>query len=221
MRKSKEISVEDAVKMVHDGMTIISGGFGGAGEARVIIHALAETDVKDLTVITNSPSNDDKGFGRLITKHKIKKLICTHIGTCPEAGRQMIAGDLEVELIPQGSFAEKIRCGGVGLGGFYTETGVGTLVEENKETKVINGVKYIFEEPLRGEIAFVSASYADEAGNLYYGGSTKNFNPAVAMAADVVIAQVKKIVKVGELAPEDVGTPGILVDYLVVGVNEA
>lgn len=216
----KVITIDEAVKLVKDGQSVMIGGFGKPGEPRELVHALAETDVKDLYLITNAGGSDGggdpekaTGVARLIHAKKVRKMTCSHIGQCKEAQRQMIAGDMEVELTPQGTFIERIRCGGMGLGGFLTETGVGTLVAEGKESKVIDGVEYLFELPLHADVALVCATKADKYGNLYYHASSKNFNVAMATAADTVIALVDELVD--EINPDVVGTPGILVDYVI------
>jgi acetate CoA/acetoacetate CoA-transferase alpha subunit len=214
--KNKVVNVEDAVSLVKSGMTIMSGGFKAGAPAK-LLDALSKTNVENLTVISNDGGVGDTLVGALVREKKVKKLIASHIGLNKETQRQMIASEMEVELVPQGTFIERIRCGGSGIGGFYTETGVGTLIEENKETKVIDGKKYLLELPLHADIAFVSASVADEFGNLYFRGTTRNFNPCMAMAADIVVAEVSEIVKTGDLSPDIIVTPGILVDYVVKG----
>lgn len=212
---SKVVSLEKAMEQIKDGMTIMVGGFLAVGTPEVLIDKILEKGVKDLTIICNDTGFVDKGSGKLVVAKRVKKVIVSHIGTNKETGNQMFAGELDVELVPQGSLAEKIRCGGMGLGGVYTETGVGTEVAKGKETKTINGKEYLLELPLHADVALIGASVADEAGNLYYEGSTRNFNPLMAMAADTVIVGAEKIVKVGELNPSDVMTPGVVVDYIV------
>lgn len=212
---SKVVSLEKALEQVKDGMTIMIGGFLAVGTPEAIIDGIVAKGVKDLTVICNDTGFVDKGSGKLVVNNQVKKVIVSHIGTNKVTGQKMFAGEMEVELVPQGSLAEKIRCGGVGLGGVYTQTGVGTEVAKGKEVKVIDGVEYLLELPLHADVAIVGATKADEAGNLYYAGSTRNFNPLMAMAADVVIAGAEFIVPVGEIDPSDVMTPGVVVDYVV------
>lgn len=210
----KEITLEQAISMVKDGMTVMVGGFLGAGAPLKIMDALAESGVKNLTVICNDTAFPDKSLGKLVVNRQIKKLIVSHVGTNPETGNQMNAGELEVEFSPQGTLAERIRAKGAGLGGVLTTTGLGTLVAEGKETITVDGKTYILEKPLGADIALLGASIADESGNLIYKGTTQNFNPIMAMAADTVIVEAEKVVKTGELAPETIHTPGIFVNYI-------
>lgn len=212
---NKEITIEKAMEFMHDGMTVMTGGFGSSGEPVQLEDAICEREFKDIHLISNASGTPTKGAGKWVLKHMIKKMTCSHIGGCPETGRQMIDGELEVELIPQGTFIERIRCGGMGLGGFLTETGIGTPVAEGKEVKVIDGVEYLVELPLRAEIALICGTKADRAGNIYYHAASKNFNISMATAADLVIAEVNDIVEVSQIDPDLVGTPGILVDYIV------
>lgn len=212
---NKVITVEEAMKFMHDGMSIMTGGFGSAGEPLELEDAILEKGFQNIYVISNASGTEKKGIGKWVMKHMVKKITCSHIGGCPETGRQMIAGEIEVELVPQGTFAERIRSGGMGIGAFLTATGIGTPVAEGKEVKVVDGKEYLVEYPLRAEIAIICGTVADKAGNIYYHGASKNFNPAMASAADLVIAEVNEIVEVGELDPSKVGTPGILVDYVV------
>lgn len=198
-----------------DGMTILFGGFMGCGTPEGIVRELHASGARDLTLIGNDTAFPDTGVGILVRDHRVKKVIASHIGTNPETGRQMIAGELEVELIPQGTLVERIRCGGAGLGGFLTPTGVGTIVEEGKTRLAYDGVEYLVERPLRADLAIIKAHRADEKGNLVYRRSARNFNPLIALAADFVMAEVDEIVKPGDLDPEAVVTPGILVDALI------
>lgn len=211
----KKISLQDAIAKVKDGMTVMVGGFLAAGSPISILDALAESGVKDLTLICNDTAYPDVAHGKLITNKQVKKVIVSHVGTNPNTGAQMNSGELQVEFCPQGTLAERIRAAGAGLGGVLTTTGLGTIVAEGKETVKIDGKEYLLEKPLRADVALIGATVADESGNLIYVGTTKNFNPLMAAAADVVIAEAEKIVKVGDLAPETVHTPAIFVDYLV------
>lgn len=211
----KKISLQDAIAKVKDGMTVMVGGFLAAGSPISILDALAESGVKDLTLICNDTAYPDVAHGKLITNKQVKKVIVSHVGTNPNTGAQMNSGELQVEFCPQGTLAERIRAAGAGLGGVLTTTGLGTIVAEGKETVKVDGKEYLLEKPLRADIALIGATVADEIGNLVYVGTTKNFNPLMAAAADVVIAEAEKIVKVGDLAPETVHTPAIFVDYLV------
>jgi acetate CoA/acetoacetate CoA-transferase alpha subunit len=213
----KVISIEKAIEKVKNGMTIMVGGFGGVGNPPTLCDALVEKHVKDLTIIANDSAFPDVGIGKFIMNRQVKKLIASHVGTNPETGRQMIAGEIEVELVPQGTLAERIRCGGFGLGGFLTPTGVGTIVEEGKQRLVLNGKNYLLELPLRAEVALLLADKADKAGNLVFRRTMRNFNPIMAFSADIVIVEARKILEVGEIDPDEVMVPGVVVDYLVQG----
>lgn len=211
----KVISIQEAAAMVKDGMTIMIGGFLAAGSAINLINAIAEGPAKDLTLICNDAGYPDRGSGRLIAAGKVKKLIASHIGTNPMAVEGLNNKTLEIEFVPQGSLAEKVRAGGAGLGGVLTPTGLGTIIAEGKEVINIDGKDYLLEKPLHADLALLGASKADEDGNLVYRGTTNNFNPMMATAADLVIAEAKEIVPVGEIAPECVHTPALFVDYIV------
>lgn len=211
----KFISIEKAVAQVKDGMTVMVGGFLANGTPNAIVDALAKSGVKNLTLICNDTAYPDKGVGQLIANKQVKKLVVSHIGTNPCTSEQMNSGELEIEFVPQGTLAERIRCGGAGLGGFLTTTGMGTIVAEGKPVVKVDGKDYLLEKPLRADIALVGASLGDESGNLVYKGTSQNFNPLMASAADLVIAEIEKTVGVGEIAPETVKTPGIFVDYIV------
>ena len=213
--KNKLVSMEEAVSHVKDGMTVFIGGFLGVGTPEKIIDALIAKGVKDLTVIANDTGFPDKGIGRLVVNNQVKKVIASHIGTNPETGRKMQSGEMEVELAPQGTLAERVRAGGNGLGGILTPTGIGTIVEEGKEVLTVDGKKYILEKPLRADVALVNGSVVDELGNVIYAKTTKNFNPMMATAADTVIVFAEKLVKVGEIDPDHVMTSRIFVDYIV------
>lgn len=214
---SKVVSIDEAMKCLKDGMTIMVGGFMGVGTPEMLIDEMVRRNIKDLTVIANDTGLPDKGVGKLIVNKQVKKVIASHIGLNPETGKQMNSGELIVELIPQGTLAEQIRCGGHGLGGFLTATGVGTIVEEGKQKVNINGKEYLLELPLRADVALVGGSVADRQGNVFHNASTRNFNPLVAAAADLVIVGAEKVVEIGEIDPNCVMTPGIFVDYIVGG----
>lgn len=213
--KNKLVTMEEAVSHVKDGMTVFIGGFLGVGTPEKIIDALIEKGVKDLTVIGNDTGYPDRGIGRLVVNNQVKKVIATHIGTNPETGRRMHTGEMEVELVPQGTLAERIRCGGFGLGGFLTPTGVGTIVQEGKEVITVDGKDYLLEKPLKADVALLNGSIVDELGNIIYAKTTKNFNPMMATAADTVIVFAEKLVKAGEIDPDHVMTSRIFVDYIV------
>ena len=216
-RLVKQISAADAAELVQDGARVMIGGFLNCGSPEQLIDAVLAAGRQSLTVIANDTAFPDKGIGKMIVERRVQKAIVSHIGTNPETGRQMNAGELDVELVPQGSLAEKIRSGGFGLGGFYTPTGVGTIVADGKETKVIDGKTYLLELPLTADVALVKAYKADKAGNLVYRRSAQNFNPLMATAAAAVIVEAEQIVEVGEIDPDEVMTPSIFVHYLVQG----
>ena len=213
--KNKVVTMEEAISHVKDGMTVFIGGFLGVGTPEKIIDALIEKGVKDLTIIGNDTGFPDRGIGRLVCNNQVKKVIASHIGTNPETGRRMNTGEMEVELCPQGTLAERIRAAGNGLGGILTPTGVGTIVEEGKEVIEVDGKKYLLEKPLRADVALINGSVVDELGNIVYEKTTKNFNPMMATAADTVIVYAEKLVKVGEIDPDEVMTSRIFVDYIV------
>jgi acetate CoA/acetoacetate CoA-transferase alpha subunit len=211
----KLITMDDAVSKIKDGMHVMIGGFMAAGTPNKIMAALVESGVKDLTVICNDTAFVDKGIGLLISNRQVKKVITSHIGTNKATIEQFNNKEIEVEFVPQGSLAEKIRCGGAGLGGVLTPTGVGTVAQEGKQVINLDGKDFILETAIRADVALIGANISDEKGNLVYKGTTQNFNPLMAMAADVVIAEVQEIVKIGEIAMENVHTQAIFVDYIV------
>ena len=212
---SKFISIEEAVSKVKDGMTIMVGGFLANGTPTKIVDAIAKSGVKNLTLICNDSAYPDKGVGQLIANKQVKKLFVSHIGTNPHTSEQMNSGELEIEFCPQGSLAERVRAGGCGLGGILTQTGMGTIVAEGKQIVNVDGKDYLLEKPLRADIALVGASLGDKAGNLVYRGTSQNFNPLMASAADLVIAEINELVEVGEIAAENVKTPSIMVDFII------
>lgn len=215
------LKAEEAVKQIKDGSSIMVGGFMGCGTPLSLVNALDKQGTKDLTLICNDTAiyNPDKnlitGVAPLVINKRFKKIIASHIGTNRETGRQMTSGETEVQLVPQGTLAERIRSAGFGLGGFLTPTGVGTEVENGKQIIEINGKKYLLELPLFADFALLKAKKADKAGNLIYSKSARNFNPIMATAAKIVIAEVDEIVEIGELDPDDIVTPFIFVSILV------
>lgn len=211
----KIMDVKEIVSLVPDGATIMVGGFLGVGTPETIMDELVNQDKKDLTLIVNDTAFIDKGVGKLIVNKLVKKVIASHIGTNLETQRQMLENEIKVELVPQGTLAERIRAGGAGLGGILTPTGVGTMVEEGKKTMEINGKTYILELPLKADFAFIKAKEADYNGNLIYSLTAKNFNPIMALAAHTVVAEVGEIVPVGVLPPDYIHTPHVFVDYVV------
>ncbi len=212
----KLITREEIPSLFKDGMTMMVGGFMGVGTPQELVNVLLEATIKDLTLIANDTAFIETGVGPLILNKRVNKAIVSHIGTNPETGRQMIAGELAVELVPQGTLAERVRAGGSGLGGVLTPTGVGTVVEEGKEKMIVDGREFLLEKPLRADIALLKAFKADKAGNLVYHRSARNFNPVMALAADMVIVQVDQVVEIGEIDPDEVMTPGILIDKIYV-----
>lgn len=213
--KNKQITVKKAGEFFRDGMTIMVGGFMGVGTPPRLMTELLESGVKELTIIANDTAFVDTGLGPLIVNGRVKKVIASHIGTNPETGRRMIAGEMEVQLTPQGTLAEQIRCGGAGLGGFLTPTGVGTVVEEGKQKITLDGRDYLLELPLRADLALIQAQKADPLGNLTYDLSARNFNPLMALAADITIAEPDEMVAVGDIDPDCVATPGAIIDWLI------
>jgi acetate CoA/acetoacetate CoA-transferase alpha subunit len=212
---NKKISVAEAVSKIKDGMTIMVGGFLSNGSANKILDALAQSDIKNLTIICNDASFPDKGVGKLFEHNQVKKIITSYIGSNELSQQQMNAGEITIELVPQGTLAERVRAGGCGLGGILTPTGVGTIVAEGKQIINVDGKDYLLEKPLRANLALIGASKGDESGNLVYYGTSQNFNPLMAAAADLVIAEIDEIVQIGEIRPEIVRTPAIMVDYIV------
>lgn len=212
---NKLITLEEAASYIKDGMSVMVGGFLATGSPCQIIDKLAAKGVKDLTIICNDTSYVDRGVGKLVVNKQVKKVIASHIGTNAETGRQMNAGELDVELVPQGTLAERVRCGGAGLGGFLTPTGIGTIVENGKEKITVDGTEYLLEKPLKADVAIIFGSKVDKKGNVYYNKSTRNFNPLMATAAELVIVEAEELVEVGEIDPSNVMTPGIFVDYIV------
>ena len=211
----KTISLADSVAMIPAGASLMIGGFMGVGTPEPLIDELVRQKKSDLTVIANDTASPGIGIGKLIAAKLIRRLIVSHIGLNPETQQQMIAGDLQVDLVPQGTLAERIRAGGSGLGGVLTPTGVGTVVEEGKRRIEVDGRAYLLETALRADFALVHAFIADYLGNLGYVLTARNFNPLMAMAAETVLVQAENIVPIGLIAPDHVVTPAPLVDYLV------
>lgn len=212
---NKAISAEKLSALFKDGMTIMVGGFLANGTPERIIDELVKSGVKDLTLIANDTSYPDRGCGRLIANHQVKKLIASHIGTNPMTGDQMNTGELVIEFSPQGTLAERVRAGGAGLGGVLTPTGLGTVIEEGKQRIEIDGEVFLLEKPIRADFAFIKGSVGDEFGNLIYKGTTQNFQPLMAMAADCVVAEIEEIHPIGQIPMEQIHTSGIFVDYIL------
>jgi len=209
----------DAVARIPEGAAIMMGGFGLCGIPENLIAALHARGTSGLTLISNNAGVDDFGIGILLRARQVRKMISTYVGENKEFERQFLTGELEVELVPQGTFAERIRAGGAGIGGFFTPTGYGTLVAEGKETRVIDGKPYVLERPLHADFAFVKAWKGDTLGNLVYRRTARNFNPVMATAAGVTIAEVEHLVEPGEIDPDHVHTPGIFVQHVIQGVR--
>jgi 3-oxoacid CoA-transferase subunit A len=212
-------SAEAAVALIPEGATILMGGFGLCGIPENLIQALRARGTTRLTIISNNPGVDDFGIGVLLKARQVAKMIATYVGENKEFERQYLTGEIEVELVPQGTFSERIRAAGAGIGGFFTPTAYGTIVAEGKETRVINGKPYVFETPLGADFAFVRAWTGDSAGNLVYRRTARNFNPVMATAARVTIAEVERLVEPGQIDPDHVVTPGIFVKHVIKGVR--
>jgi acetate CoA/acetoacetate CoA-transferase alpha subunit len=213
----KIISLEEAVNLVRDGDTIMVGGFLAVGTPERLIDALIAKGVKNLTLICNDTGFMDRGVGKMVVAKLFSKIYASHVGTNKETGRQMLEGETEVILVPQGTLIEQIRSGGFGLGGVLTKTGLGTLVEEGKQTVEVDGEKYLLEKPMRANVALLFAEKADVSGNLTFHGATRNFNTYLGAAADISIVEAGEVVQVGEICPDDVVVPGVFVDYIVDG----
>ncbi|MGE7842569.1 CoA transferase subunit A [Lysinibacillus sp. NPDC093712] len=212
-------SFEEAVADINDGATLAVGGFGLSGIPEKAIAALQQKGIKDLTVISNNCGVDNWGLGLLLANKQIKKMIASYVGENKIFEQQFLSGELEVELAPQGTLAERLRAGGAGIPGFYTATGVGTPIAEGKEVKVFDGKEYILEEGIVADFALVKAWKADKLGNLIYRKTSRNFNPLAAMSGKITIAEVEEIVEVGELDPDHIHTPGVFVQRVLLGEN--
>ena len=210
-------SAEAAVEIVPDGASVMMGGFGVCGIPENLIRALHARGTTGLTVISNNAGVDDFGAGILLRARQVKKMVSTYVGENKEFERQYLSGELEVELVPQGTFSERMRAAGAGIAGFFTPTAYGTIVAEDKETRVIDGRGYVLEQPLRADFAFVKAWKGDRLGNLIYRRTARNFNPVMATAARVTIAEVEEIVEPGAIDPDHVVTPGIFVKHIIKG----
>ena len=214
-RGSKIRSAAEAVAGVRSGSTVMVGGFGLVGAPLTLIDGLLDHDATDLTIISNNLGEPGRGLGRLLLAGRVRRAVGSYFTSNPDVGRACLDGTLEVELVPQGTLAESIRAGGAGIGGFYTKTGLGTPLTAGSEERVINGERYLFAEARRADVALIRAHAADELGNLRYAKTARNFNPDMATAADLVIAEVDEIVPVGGLDPETIGTAHLYVDMLV------
>lgn len=213
--KEKLVSMEEAISHIKDGMTVHVGGFLACGTPESIVTALIEKGVKDLTIVCNDSGFVDRGVGRLIVNNQVKKVIASHIGTNPETGRRMQSGEMEVELVPQGTLAERVRAAGYGLGGVLTPTGLGTIVQEGKEIVNVDGKDYLLEKPIKADVALIFGTTVDEMGNIICAKTTKNFNPLMATAADLVIVEAAELVPGGSIDPDHIDISRIFVDYIV------
>ena len=217
---NKEVKcVKDAIEGVKSNMTFMFGGFGLCGIPENIIKALSESGIDGLTCISNNAGVDDFGLGLLLQKKQIKKMVSSYVGENAEFERQMLSGELEVDLIPQGTLAERCRAGGAGIPAFFTPAGYGTEVAKDKEVRIFNGQPHILESALKADFAFVKAWKGDVAGNLIYKSTARNFNPMMAMAGKITIAEVENLVPVGELDPASIHTPGIFIQRVFQGEN--
>ena len=210
-------TADEAVRDVQDGAVLMSGGFGLCGNPENLIAALHRKGVKDLTIISNNCGTTDLGLGILLQSKQVKKMVASYVGENKEFERQFLGGELEVELNPQGTLAERIRAGGCGIGGFYTPTGVGTQIAKGKEVRTIDGREYVLESPLRADFAIVRAFKGDKWGNLVFRETARNFSPMMCMAARVTIAEVEQLVEVGQLDPDQIHVPSIFVQRVVPG----
>jgi 3-oxoacid CoA-transferase subunit A len=212
-------NADAALANLRDGMTILMGGFGLCGIPENLIDAVRRKGTKDLTIVSNNAGVDDFGIGLLLQNRQVKKMISTYVGENKLFEQLVMSGELQVELNPQGTLAERLRAGGAGIPAFYTPTGYGTMVAEGKETRAFDGRPYVLERALRGDFAFIKAWKADRWGNLVFRKTARNFNPMMATAADYVVAEVEQLVELGQLPPDQVHTPGIFVDAIFQGAN--
>ncbi len=215
MPKNKVVSLQEAISHIESGMTVAIGGFLSQGDPLTLIHGLAESDVKDLTIVSCTAGFRDRGIVELVKLGKVRKIIASHIGTTPDVVKAYHAGELEVELVPQGTLAEQLRAGGAGLGGFLTPTALGTVMAEGKQHIEVDGKMYLLEKALRADAALVRAHDGDTWGNLRYRGTASNYNPQCAACAEYTIAEVEYLYSPGEISPDSVHTPGLYVHAVV------
>lgn len=209
------IKAAQAAELIPDGSTLLIGGFMGVGSPHRLIDAIVAQGTRDLTVVANDTAMPGRGIGKLVTAGALSRVVASHIGLNPETQQKMISGEIDVDLVPQGTLVERIRAAGVGLGGILTPTGLGTLVEEGKQIVTVKGQKFLLEEPIHADFALIAAHQADYVGNLEYSLTAHNFNPIMALAGNTVIAEPQTIVPVGVISPDSVKTPGVLVDHLL------
>ncbi len=209
------IKAAEAAELIPDGSTLLIGGFMGVGSPHRLIDAIVAKGINDLTIVANDTAMPGRGIGKLVTAGCLTRVVASHIGLNPETQQKMISGEIDVELVPQGTLVERIRAAGVGMGGILTPTGLGTLVEEGKQIVTVGGRDFLLEEPIHGDFALIAAHQADYVGNLEYSLTAHNFNPIMALAGKTVIAEPQTIVPIGVISPDSVKTPGILVDHLL------
>ncbi|WP_370198806.1 CoA transferase subunit A [Roseibium sp.] len=209
------IKTQEAADLIPDGATLLVGGFMGVGSPHRLIDAIVAKGTRNLTIVANDTAMPGRGIGKLVSAGSVSRVIASHIGLNPETQQKMISGEIDVELVPQGTLVERIRAAGVGLGGILTPTGIGTLVEEGRQKITVDGKDYLLETPIHGDFALLAAYRADYVGNLEYSLTAHNFNPIMALAGKTVIAEPHTIVPVGVISPDSVKTPGILVDHLL------
>lgn len=214
---NKLIDKQRFLSLLRDDMTIMVGGFMANGAPETLINLVVESGVRNITLISTDTAIPSKGVSKLIASKQVSKLLASHIGLNPETGKQMNQGSLDVELVPQGTLAERIRSGGAGLGGVLTKTGLGTIVAEGKQTLIIDGEEYLLELPLRADLALIRGSRVDSKGNIFYNKTTRNFNSLMATAADTVVAEAELLVALGDIQPESVHTPSLFVDHTFEG----
>ncbi len=211
----KAIKPAEAAELIPDGAVVLIGGFMGVCTPERLIDALVARGARDLTFVANDAAMPGRGIGKLVSAGCVKRAIVSHIGLNPEIQKKMISGEIEVELVPQGTLVERIRSAGVGLGGVLTATGIGTLVEEGKQIVEIDGKRFLVEKPIKGDFALIAAQKADYAGNLKYSLTAHNFNPIMALAGTTVIAEAELIVPIGVISPDEVKTPGVVIDHML------
>lgn len=212
----KAMKPQEAAELIPDGAVVLIGGFMGVGTPERLIDAMVARGIKDLTFVANDAAMPGRGIGKLVSAGCVRRAIVSHIGLNPEIQKKMISGEIEVELVPQGTLVERIRAAGVGLGGVLTATGLGTPVEEGKQIIEIDGKRFLLEKPIKGDFSLIAAQKADYAGNLKYSLTAHNFNPIMALAGDTVICEPELIVPIGVISPDEVKTPGVVVDHMLV-----
>ncbi|QOX64702.1 CoA transferase subunit A [Anoxybacterium hadale] len=218
---NKLASKSEIMKLFHDEMTLMCGGFANRGNPKKLIDMVVESGVQNLSVISNDAGDPDLTIGRLIRSRQARRLTASHVGMNPELGQAVLEGRMELELSPQGTLAERVRCGGAGMGGVLIKTGLGTVIEEGKQKIEVNGQTYLLELPLTADVALVKAHKADSLGNLVYKGTQRNFNPLVAMAGKTVIVEADEIVPVGVLDMDEIHTPGVFVSFVWNGKEDS